>query len=39
MNETNGIKIELETNEKIKFIKCDVTDEDNVKQMIEKIKK
>lgn len=39
MNETNGIKIETETNGKIKFIICDVTDEDNVKQMIEKIKK
>lgn len=38
MNEEKGKKLEAETQGKIKFIKCDITNEDMVKQMIEKIK-
>jgi NAD(P)-dependent dehydrogenase (short-subunit alcohol dehydrogenase family) len=38
MNEINGNQIQADTNEKIKFIKCDITNEDNVKSMIATIK-
>lgn len=38
MNEEKGKKLESETTGKIKFIKCDITNEENVKKMIEEIK-
>lgn len=38
MNDEKGKKLESETSGKIKFIKCDITNEENVKKMIEEIK-
>ena len=38
MQEAKGLKIQTETISKIKFIKCDITNEENVKEMIEIIK-
>jgi len=38
MQEEKGKKIESETSGKIKFYKCDITNEENVKKMIEEIK-
>lgn len=38
MNEEKGKKVEDESNSKIKFIKCDITNEESVKNLIETIK-
>lgn len=38
MNEEKGKKVESETNYKIKFFKCDITNEESVKNMFENIK-
>lgn len=38
MQEAKGLKLQQNSNSKIKFIKCDITDEENVKQMINSIK-
>jgi 3-hydroxyacyl-CoA dehydrogenase/3-hydroxy-2-methylbutyryl-CoA dehydrogenase len=38
MNEAKGNFIQANTNEKIRFIRCDITDEDSVKSMISMIK-
>ena len=39
LQQEKGEKIEKETNKEIRFIKCDVTKEDEVKYMIAQIKK
>ena len=39
VQEVKGRKIESDSNSKIKFIKCDITNEEQVKNMIEIIKK
>src|SRR5688572_3009387 len=39
LQEEKGKKMESDSNSKIKFIKCDITNEDSVKSMIEKISK
>jgi NAD(P)-dependent dehydrogenase (short-subunit alcohol dehydrogenase family) len=38
MQDEKGKKLESETNGKIKFIKCDITSEENVKKMLNEIK-